>query len=302
MARLAKIWRQRWLYFLVSPAIVSTFLFSYLPIYGITLAFREYNASLGAFRSPWIEPLFSNFFFLTDREFWYVLANTVRIAALKFIISWPAPIVLALMLNEVRSSKFKRTIQTITYLPHFISWVVLSIIIYQLASFQPDSLVNTLRSLLGLQPTNLMSRPSWFIPILVVTNIFKETGWGTIIYLAAIMAIDPQLYEASIIDGAGKMQQIRYITLPGMMPTISILLVLGIPSLLSAGFDQIYNLSNPLVAKVADVSDIYILRVGLILGQFAYATALGLFFSVSSILLTLIANGISRTSGGAGIW
>lgn len=297
-----RIWLQRSLYVLLLPAIAFTVIFNYIPIYGITLAFRQFDAALGPFRSPWAQPILYNFWFFQDPNFWFVLLNTLRISVVKFVFGWPAPIVLALLLNEVVHSGYKRVIQTITYLPHFISWVIMAGILYKILDYEATGPMNALRGLFGMAPVALMGSEKAFIPILVVTNIVKEVGWGTIIYLAAIMGIDAQLYEAAIVDGAGKWAQTRFITLPGMLPTISILLVLSIPGLLSAGFDQIYNMMNPMVAKLANVTDIYVLNIGLVQGQFAYATAVGLVFSILAFALTMIANRISKGSMGQGIW
>ena len=299
---LTLIWRQRALYLLLLPAIVLTFVFRYIPVYGLTLAFKDYSTTLGPFRSPFTDPIFYNFFFFQDPEFWYVLRNTVRIAAAKFVAAWPMPIILALLLNEVRHRSFKRTIQTVAYLPHFLSWVILARIIYDLLSWEPTSPFNQIRAVLGLDPVALMGDKSAFIPILVVSNIFKEVGWGTIIYLAAITRIDPELYEAALADGAGRWAQLWHVTLPGMLPIIAILLVLGIPGILSAGFDQIYNLMNPTIAEMAYVTDYYVLRVGLIQGNYAFAAAMGLVFSVIALALVLTANWISKRSAGTGIW
>ena len=200
------------------------------------------------------------------------------------------------------SSAYKRTIQTITYLPHFVSWVILAGIIYKLLDFEPTSPVNVLRALVGLDPIALMGEPDAFIPILIISGILKEVGWGTIIYLATISKIDPQLYESAHVDGAGKLAQTWYITLPGMVPTISILLVLSLPGLLSAGFDQIYNLMNPRTMRIANVTDIYVLRIGLIQANYSLSTAIGLVFGVLGLTLTMIANKASKSAGGAGIW
>ena len=296
------MWRQRALYLLVLPALALTIVFRYIPIYGLTLAFRDYNAALGPFKSPWTQPMFYNFFFFQDREFWFVLANTVRIAALKFVTAWPAPIILALLLNEVSHNSYKRLIQTIMYLPHFLSWVILARIIYELLGWEPTSPINQLRAVFHLGPVALMGEKSAFIPILIVSNILKEVGWGTIIYLAAISRIDPELYEAAAADGAGRWTRVWHIVLPGMLPIISILLVLSLPGILSAGFDQIYNLMNATTAELGYVTDIYVLRVGLIRGDFAFATAMGLVFSVLGLALVLTANWISKSSTGTGIW
>lgn len=296
------MWRQRWLYLLILPAIILVFIFNYIPIYGLSLAFRRYSPALGPFRSPWIEPLFYNFWFLRDPEFWRVMWNTLRISVFKFLFGWPAPIILALLLNEVRNVTFKKTVQTITFLPHFISWVMFAGLIYKLLDYAPDSPINMIRSLFGLDPIAIMGNQSAFIPILVVTYIIKEVGWGTIIYLAAISGIDPELYEAAVVDGGGTWVRIRHITLPGILPTIAILLVLSIPRLLLAGFDQVYNMKNPSVERLANITDIYVLRMGIIQGEYAYATALGLVFSSLTLILTLIANKISKGSVGTGIW
>lgn len=302
----AKTWvmirQQKSLYLMIIPAVAFTFVFNYVPLYGLSLAFRDFNAALGPYRSPWAEPLFYNFWFFRDSQFWFVLLNTLRISAVKFVFSWPAPIMLALLLNEVTKSGFKRVIQTITYLPHFLSWVVMAGIIYKILDYEPTSPINILRSFFDLEPIALLGNPSAFIPILVVSAIIKEVGWGTIIYLAAIMAIDPQLYEAAIVDGAGKLRQLWHVTIPGMLPTVSILLILSVPGLLQAGFDQIYNLRNSQVARIANVTDIYVLEMGLVRGEFAYATALGLIFSILAFLLTFLANKGSKGAIGSGIW
>lgn len=296
------VWRLRWLYLLILPSFTAVFIFNYIPIYGILLAFRKYNAALGPFRSPWAKPLFYNFWFFQDPEFWFVLGNTVRISVIRFAFSWPAPIILALLLNEITHGWYKRTIQTITYIPHFMSWVIMASIIYRVFDYEPTSPINVLRNIFGLEPVMLMGEEKYFIPILVISGIFKEVGWGTIIYLASIANINPELYEQAEIDGAGRFRQTISITIPGMIPIISILLVLSIPGLLSAGFDQIMNLMNPVTRRLANVTDVYVVRLGLMQGQYAFATAIGLVFSILSLSLTLIANRISKQAGGSGIW
>ena len=299
---LATMVHQRWLYILLVPSGVAVFLFNYLPIYGVTLAFRNFNASLGLFGSPWTEPLFANFWFFRDPEFWYVLRNTVRISVVKFVFGWPAPILLALLLNEVRHSGFKRTVQTVSYLPHFLSWVIMAAVTYRILDYESTSPVNVIRGIIGLDPVALMGDEGAFIPIVVVTAIFKEVGWGTIIYLASIASINPELYEQAEIDGAGRIRQTWHVTIPGMVPIISILLVLSIPGILQAGFDQLYNLMNATTRRVAYVTDIYVLRLGIIQGQYATATAIGLVYSALGLTLTLIANKVSKSSYGHGIF
>ena len=296
------IWRNRWLYVLLLPGVIAVLIFNYIPIYGVTLAFRKFNAALGPFASPWAKPLLYNFWFFQDPEFWFVLSNTVKIAVVKFAFAWPAPILLAILLNEVSHSWFKRTIQTVSYLPHFISWVILAGIVYRILDYEPYSPINMVRSLFGLGPVALMGEESFFLPLLVITAIFKEVGWGTIIYLAAISGINTELYEQADIDGAGKIRQTWSITLPGMLPIISILLVLSIPQLLQAGFDQIFNLMNSATRRLANITDIYVLRIGLMQGQFAFATAVGLVFAVVNFTLVMVANRVSKGSIGHGIW
>lgn len=301
-SRAHQIWRYRWLYILVLPAVVTVIIFNYLPIYGLTVAFRNFNASLGVFRSPWAEPLTYNFWFLQDREFWYVMGNTVRIAVLKFVFGWPAPIIFALLLNEISHSGFKRTVQTVSYLPHFLSWVIVASVIYRILSFEAYSPINTIRAWFDLAPVALMGDQNFFRPLVVISAIYKEVGWETIIYLAAISGINTELYEQAEIDGARRLRQAWSITLPGMLPIIAILLVLQIPSILQAGLDQIYNLANASTRRVAYITDIYVIRMGLMMGQYAVATAMGLIFSVVGFALTLIANRISKGSVGHGIW
>lgn len=300
-AKAVQAWRQRGLYLLLLPAVALTVTFCYIPIYGISIAFKDFSILKG-YGSPWIRPLFSHFWFVTDPTFWQVMGNTVRISALKFFFGFAPPIVLALLFNEIVQQWYKRLVQTLFYLPHFISWVILSALVYRLLDFEPSSPINFVRSWFGLEPIALMIKPGAFIPILIVSDIYQSVGWGSIIYLASIMNIDPELYESAVVDGAGKWVQTWHITIPGMIPIISILLVLRIPGLLSAGFDQIYNLLNPYVMRVAMVSDIYVLQVGLIQGNYAFGTALGFTFSVVALGLTLTANKISKTAGGSGIW
>ena len=294
--------RQRWLYLLLAPSLVAVAIFNYWPLYGFTLAFRDYNAWAGPFASPWSSPIFYNFWFFQDPEFWYVLRNTVRISVLKFVFGWPAPILLALLLNEIRHSGFKRTVQTISYLPHFLSWVIMAAVIYRILDYQSNSPVNVIIGIFGAEPVALMGDEQAFIPIVVLSAIFKEIGWGTIIYLATIANINPELYEQAEIDGAGKLRQTRHITLPGMVPIILILLVLSIPAILQAGFDQLYNLMNASTRRMAYVTDIYVLRLGLIQGQYSTAAALELVYSVVGLALVLIANYLSKSRAGHGIW
>ena len=190
---LSAMWADRWLYFLILPSLILVFVFRYLPIYGVTLAFRFYDPGRGLFGSPWAQPLTYNFWFLQDPEFWRVLVNTLRITSAKIIFGFPALIILAILLNELSGQAYKRVAQTITYLPHFVSWVILAGIIYAIFDLEPGSPFNALRALVGLGPTNLMGNPDAFVPVVVVSDILRNMGYSSILYLAAISGINPEL-------------------------------------------------------------------------------------------------------------
>ena len=299
---LSTLWADRWLYFLILPSLILVFVFRYLPIYGVTLAFRFYDPGRGVFGSPWAQPITYNFWFLQDPEFWRVLMNTLRITSAKIIFGFPAPIILAILLNELRGHAYRRVAQTVTYLPHFVSWVILAGIIYAIFDLEPGSPFNVLRGVIGLEPTNLLGNPDAFVPVVVVSDILRNMGYSSIIYLAAIAGINPELYEAAVVDGARRWKQTWHVTVPCILPTISVLFILLLPGILYAGLDQIYNLMNPATLKVANVTDIYVLRVGLLQGQYAYATALGLVFGAVQLSLVFVANGLTRRSTGYGLW
>lgn len=297
-AFLDNIIRYRWQYGMILPGIVLLVLFNYIPIAGLQIAFRDFQLGTTIWSSPWVG--FENFSFLSDTEFWRVVWNTLAITLLKFSFNFITPILLALMLNEVSKLHFKRIVQTISYLPHFISWIVIAYLID--AFLAPDALVNQVISLLGGEQIFFMGEPAWFRPIIVITSVWKEVGWGSIIYLAAIASIDPEMYEASYMEGAGKLAQLKYITLPCLVPTVVLLLILGIPGLLNAGFDQIYPLMNGANMVVSDVLDTYVLRTGLQQGYFSSAAAVGLLSSVIAFLLIFTTNKLARSLNGEGLW
>jgi putative aldouronate transport system permease protein len=284
---------------MILPAVVLLFLFSYIPMAGIQVAFKDFHIGGTIWNSEWVG--LENFSFLQDDQFWVVVKNTIWIALLKFVFGFPAPIMLALLINEVRNNTFKRFVQSISYLPHFFSWIVVAYILQSLLTLD-GGLVNQLIVNMGGDPVFFMGSTEWFRPMIVASGLWKEVGWNTILYLAAITTIDPQLYEAAKVEGAGRMAQIRHITLPGMMPTISIVLILSMPSLITVGMDQIYPLMNPANQPVADVLDTYILRSGLQQGYFGMATAVGLLSSVISLILVLITNQLARKFNGEGLW
>jgi len=296
-----KLARKMWmlyLFFLVPACLL--FIFNYVPMYGVLIAFKKFRIASGILGSPWND--FQNFkdFFATP-FFLRILRNTVIISLQRLVFGFPAPIILALLLNEVNHMPFKRVVQTISYLPHFMSWVVLAGIIIEVLSPQ-RGLVGVIYGLLGMDAPNLMNSRAFFRPMLIATGIWQSVGWGTIIYLAAISSIDPEMYEAAEIDGASRLQRAAHITIPSLVPVIIILFILSIGGILNAGFDQIFNLYSPLVYEVADIIDTYVYRVGITEMRFDYSTAVGLFKNAIGIVLLLGTNLVTRRFSEYGIW
>ncbi|MEK4850219.1 ABC transporter permease subunit [Paenibacillus sp. FSL H7-0756] len=280
---------------MVWPGIIFVFIFSYIPMYGVVMAFQQYDIFGGMMNSPWVGLRQFSMFFEAP-EFWNVMRNTLVISLLKLIICFPAPILLALMLNEVGHMGFKRVIQTVSYLPYFLSWVIVSGFVFSLLSVD-NGTVNYLLERFNLvqEPVNFLAVPRYFWSILVSVNVWKEVGFGSIVYLAAIAGIDPTLYEAASIDGASRFKQIHLITLPSITPIIVIFMILAIGGLLSAGFEDILLLAtNPVLRPYSDVIDTYVYRVGILNARFSYATAVGLFKAVISVILLVTANKIAR--------
>ncbi|MGQ9630638.1 MAG: ABC transporter permease [bacterium] len=298
----AQFWRNRYLFLLLTPIVVWYIVFRYVPIAGSVIAFKDYKYSRGIWGSAWVGLKHFRMLFQSP-EFFRIFRNTVLISIYKLVFAFPAPIALALMLNEVKVATYKRAVQTVTYIPYFISWVVYGGLVATILS-PTYGMVNTVMRSLGLKPIFFMADPRLFRSLLVVTSILKESGWGAIIYLAAIAGIDPQLYEAAIVDGANKWQQMWHITLPGISSTVVVLLIIRIGYLLDVGFEQIFVMYNPTVYEVADVIETYTYRVGILQGRFAFTTALGLFKSVLGFCLVIIANQIARkiSGGERGIW
>jgi putative aldouronate transport system permease protein len=295
----AKLYKYRWQYLMIVPGVVLLLLFSYIPMAGIQVAFRDFRIGTTIWSSPWVG--LDNFEFLKDPQFLLVVRNTLFISVLKFVFGFPAPILLALLINEVTHSGFKRFVQSVSYLPHFFSWIVVAYILQSFLTLD-GGLVNQMVAKAGGDPIFFLGSTDWFRPIVVLSGLWKETGWNTILYLAAITTIDPQLYEAAKVEGAGRLAQIRHITFPGILPTVSIVLILSIPSLITVGMDQIYPLMNPANMEVSDVLDTYVLRSGLQQGYFGMATAIGLLSSVISLILVISTNQLSRKINGEGLW
>ncbi|KWX70931.1 sugar ABC transporter permease [Paenibacillus sonchi] len=296
-------WIRQWdIQLMVVPAMLFIFVFSYLPMYGVLMAFQDYQLFGGFFHSPWVG--FKHFeAFFNSPDFWNVMRNTIVISLLKLCIGFPAPILLALMLNEVRLMLFKRIIQTVSYLPHFLSWVIVGGFVGSMLSTDNGSVNMLLMNLhLTSEPISFLSVPEYFWGILVGTGIWKEMGFAAIVYLAAIAGIDPHLYEAASIDGAGRFKQIQLITLPCIRPVIIIFLILAVGNILNAGFEDILILAtNPILRDVSDVIDTYVYRMGILNNRFSYAAAAGLFKAVVSIGLLALANKAARKMGSS-LW
>ncbi len=287
----------------MSAIVLSFFLlFCYGPMYGILIGFKEFNPSLGILGSPWAEMHGFYYFhkFLTDTKFWEVTKNTLVFSFLRLIFVFPAPILVALFINEIRCRWFKKGVQTVIYLPRFISWVIVGGLITGLLS--PNTgLINEILKLMGKEPVDFIIEEKYFIPIVILSDIWKSAGWGSIIYVAAISGIDPSLYEAAEIDGAGRFRKMWHISLASIKPTILMMLILQLSNILSAGFDQIYVLYTPLTYSVADIIDTYVYRMAISAGEFEYSTAVGLFKSVIGLSLILIADRICKAFGERGI-
>ncbi|WP_211147063.1 ABC transporter permease [Paenibacillus dokdonensis] len=287
--------KYKYYYVLLLPGLIYFIVFKYLPMGGILIAFQDFKVTGGIFSSPWVGLKWFRILF-DSPDFWVALKNTILISFYKLVFNFPAPILLALMLNEIVNRVFKRVVQTIVYFPHFLSWVVLGGILFSL--FSVDTGILKLFSI----TTSPLMNPDTFRGFLVGSEMWKEIGWGTVIYLAAMAGINPELYEAAKMDGANRLKLIMHITIPSIMPTIVILLILRTGSILNAGFDQIYIMYNPLVYEVSDVLDTYVYRLGLTMGRYSFASAAGLFQSVVGLLLLLFTNWLVRRMGERGLW
>ena len=289
---------QKYLLLMSLPFVVWVFVFSYIPIWGWTMAFQNYKPGLTFSEQEWVG--FQQFkeLFLDD-HFYLVLRNTLAMSFMGLVVGFICPIFLAVQLHELKNKYFKRTVQTISYLPHFVSWVVVSGIVIQMLSID-DGIVNQLLVNLHIidKPIQFMGKENWFWEIVTAADVWKEVGWNTIIYLAAIAGIDPQLYEAAKVDGASRWRQIWHITLPGIRATIIILLILSIGNLINIGFEKQMLLGNPLVQSHSDVIQLYALNYGINLGRYSYGTAIGIFNSVVSIILLFASNGIFKKTTG----
>ena len=272
------------LYLMLIPALVLIFIYSYVPLGGLIIAFEKYDLAKGFLGSKWVG--LDNFKYLLTgyRTFPSIIFNTVFIAVMKIIVRFIAPIVVAILLNEVTKIKFKRTIQTMVYLPYFISWVIIAGIMVDVLN-PSGGTVNVMLEALGIKPIYFLGKPGLFPYLMVATDVWKDFGFGTIIYMAALTGIDPTMYEAATIDGANRFQRIRHITIPGIVPIMVLIGTLSLGSVLNAGFDQIFNLYNPLVYSTGDILDTFIYRIGIQQNRYDMATAVGLLRSVVSLVM-----------------
>jgi len=299
-SRLRRLWKYKLLYLLLMPAFIWVFLFDYLPLYGISIAFMDYNVIQGFSGSEWAGLKYFRMLFESEM-FRNAFKNTLLISLYKMISGFLCPIVLALALNEIRAVWFKKTLQTAVYLPRFVSWVVYGGIITLLLS--PETgVVNKIVELFGGTPAYLLVEPAYFRTILVVTDAMKEMGWAAIIYMAAIAGLNPEVYEAAVMDGATRLQRILHVTLPGITGTIVVIFILRVGYIMSAGLDQVINLYNPMVFEVGDILDTYIYRVGIEQFSLSLAAAADVIKGVIGLALVLIANHIARRINDSGIF
>lgn len=292
--------RDRYLYLMLLPGIIYFIIFKYIPMFGLAMAFQDYKPFVGFIESPWVG--FKHFErFFTEPQFWMLFRNTAILALYNLIFFFPLPIILSLMLNEVRKEAYKRTIQTMVYVPHFVSWVVVVGIFYLLFTTE-GGLVNELIFWLTGKKIAFLLAPEWFRFMIIIQSIWKEVGWGTIIFLAALAGVDPQLYEAARIDGANRWRQIWHITLPAIRSTIVILLILRLGNFLDSGFEQIFLMLTPTNREVGEVFDTYVYVKGLTQMQYSYSSAVGMFKSIVGLILVVGANWLAKKFGEEGIY
>ncbi|MGM0955606.1 MAG: ABC transporter permease [Bacillota bacterium] len=291
---------QKFLYVMILPGLIYFLVFKYVPMWGLIIAFQDYQPFLGILGSEWVG--FKHFIRLfTEPTFFILLKNTLILFAMNVVIFFPIPILLALLLNEVRLALFKKFVQTMIYIPHFMSWVIVVSLSFVLLTVD-GGLINELIAFFGGEKINFLLSQEWFRPMYILQVIWREAGWSTIIYLAAITAVDPQLYEAAKMDGAGRLRQMWHITLPAIKSVIVILLILKIGDTLELGFEHVYLLLNATNREVAEIFDTYVYTAGLKQGQFSYSTAVGLFKAAVGLILVMLANRLAKKFGEEGIY
>lgn len=298
---LSSMWKQRYLQLMVMPGIIWMLIFNYIPMGGIVIAFKDFKITKSISAAPWVQ--FKHFIdFFQDDAFVNIMANTLGISLLKLLIAFPLPIAFAILLNEIRKKRFRQFVQTVSYLPHFISWVVLGGIMITWLS--DAGMINEVLTSFGIikEPVVFLAKPQYFWGLTIISEVWKELGWSAIIYVAAISGIDQQMFEAATVDGASKVQKIKYITLPAIKGTIAIMFILAVANMLNSNFDQIFILKNVLNASKSQVVDTYVYEIGLRIGRYSYATAIGLFKSIIAMILLLVANYTTKKLQGRSLY
>ncbi|MGI5894717.1 MAG: ABC transporter permease [Candidatus Merdivicinus sp.] len=299
---LKRIWYHRWLYVFLLPAIVGFLIFNYIPMLGNIVAFKEYSYSKGIFGSPWVGlkyfRMFINYYQFSD-----IVLNTVKISLLKIFVVFPIPILFALLLNEITRTKFKRVVQSLSYLPHFVSWVVVVTMLNMMLSPNGGA-INSLLLNLGFieEPIYFLGESKYFYGLVILTDVYKGMGWSSIIYLSTLAGVNAELYEAAAIDGANRFRMVWHVTLPAIKPTAILLFILQFKGILSAGFDQIYLMQTPGNMQVSETLDIFVFRQGLLQFNISYSTAIGFFISLFSLILMILINYISRKLTDLSLW
>lgn len=296
---LKSIIKNKYIYIMLLPAVIHYIIFSYIPMYGVIIAFKNFKASLGILKSPWAGLKYFRQFFGSYYA-WRLIRNTFLINFYDLLFSFPAPIILALFLNELKSERFKRFVQTVSYLPHFISIIVVVGFIRDF--FSQNGLINNLFLNFGIEPISFLINPRWFRFIYISSGIWQGVGWGSIIYLAAISNIDIQLYEAAVIDGAGRLRKVISITIPSIAPIVIILLIFRVGGMMSVGFEKVFLLYNPSTYETADVISTFVYRNGLLNAQYSYSSAIGLFNNIINFMLLFAANHLSRIISETSLW
>lgn len=295
------LWRYKAYYLLMLPGILYYILFKYVPMYGVLIGFQDYSVARGVFGSKWVGLKHFIAFFYETPDAWKLIRNTVLLNVYELLFYFPAPILLAILLSELKNVLFKRVVQTISYLPHFLSTVVIVGILVNFLSPQ-SGIVNHLLAALGFERILFLGLPEWFRTVYVGSELWQKLGWGTILYLAAIAGIDPTLYEAARMDGANRFQQIRHVTFIGMAPVIIILFVLNLGNMMEVGYQKIILMYNPMIYETADVINSFVYRRGILSADFSFATAVGLFQSAVGFLLVLLANRAARKYSDTSLW
>ncbi len=297
---LARITRNYELYLFLAPTLLYFAVFHYGPMYGVQIAFKDFMASKGIWGSPWVGLVHFQRFFNSYLS-WSLIANTLVLSLAQLAFGFPVPIILALLLNQMTNARFKSTVQTVTYAPHFISTVVMVGMLLVFLSPR-NGLVNYLIQALGVEPVFFMGKQEWFRPLYVASGIWQSSGWSSIIYLAALSGVDPQTHEAAVIDGATKLQRILYVDVPGIIPTAVVLLILNMGQIMSVGFEKAFLMQTPLNLAASEIISTYVYKVGLLNVQFSFSAAVGLFNSAVNVVLITAVNSISRRVSAISLW